>query len=265
MFEFGENWTQFLSVVNDERIEIATQSLRRLTGVDQMQGLRFLDIGSGSGLFSLAARRLGAEVVSFDYDKASVACTEEMKRRYASGDPRWRIEHGSVLDADFMRSLGQFDIVYSWGVLHHTGAMWKAIEEAAGAVRPGGRFCIAIYNRQRRMTPIWTLIKRTYQKVPKPLRTAYVLAVMVPRELRGAVRHPVIYTRAWIGQLERQRGMSRWYDMIDWVGGYPFETSTPHEVVNFCARRGFLLYALNGKGHGIGCNEFAFIRSTPAA
>ncbi len=77
-FEFGANWNRFLAVLNDERIAQAEESLKRMLEVDNLQGKSFLDIGSGSGLFSLAARRLGARVYSFDYDPKSVACTREL-------------------------------------------------------------------------------------------------------------------------------------------------------------------------------------------
>src|SRR5690348_6232528 len=101
-FAFGENWTKFLAVLNDERIDLAVRSVQRLTGRERLDGVRFLDIGSGSGLFSLAARMLGASVTSFDYDLQSVACTRELKRRYRDGDTGWRIEQGSVLDRAFL-------------------------------------------------------------------------------------------------------------------------------------------------------------------
>ena len=78
-FEFGSNWTRFLAVLNDGRIRMAEESLKRMLQVENLQGKAFLDIGSGS---SLSARRLGARVHSFDYDSESVACTAELKRRY---------------------------------------------------------------------------------------------------------------------------------------------------------------------------------------
>ena len=137
-FEFGANWIQFLNVLNDERINLAEQSLLNMLGVSNLKGKRFLDISSGSGLFSLAARRLGATVHSFDYDPQSVACTVELKRRYYLNDPDWTVEQGSALDKDYLQTLRQWDIVYSWGVLHHTGAMWKALENVVPLVRGGG-------------------------------------------------------------------------------------------------------------------------------
>lgn len=127
-FEFGENWTWFLEVVNDTRVQKAEESLKQMLKVTTLRDQTFLDIGSGSGLFSLAARRLGARVHSFDYDKRSVACTLELKRRYCSDDKDWTIEQGSALDEEYMQSLGQFDVVYSWGVLQHTGDMWRSFE-----------------------------------------------------------------------------------------------------------------------------------------
>src|SRR5262245_21597260 len=99
-FEFGANWSRFLRQLHESRIGQAEASLRSMLRSDRLDGKRFLDAGSGSGLFSLAARRLGASVHSFDYDPQSVACTEELRRRYFADDARWRVEAGSVLDVE---------------------------------------------------------------------------------------------------------------------------------------------------------------------
>src|SRR5215207_3370049 len=115
-FEFGQNWSQFLAAVDDERIQQAETSLKEMLEVESLAGRSFLDIGSGSGLFSLAARRLGARVRSFDYDPQSVACTRELRQRYFPEDEGWQVGEGSVLDESFVRGLGTFDVVYSWGV-----------------------------------------------------------------------------------------------------------------------------------------------------
>jgi len=135
-FEFGDNWRKFLALLDEERIAAAEKSLLKVLEVDNLKGKKILDIGSGSGLFSLAARRLGAHVHSFDYDPQSVACTKELKRRFYPDDPEWTVEHGDILDRGYLKALGQYDIVYSWGVLHHTGAMWEALENGVSQINP---------------------------------------------------------------------------------------------------------------------------------
>src|SRR5467141_2182790 len=147
-FAFGENWARFLALLDDQRIRDAEESLRSKLGVQSLAGRSFLDVGSGSGLFSLAARRLGARVHSFDYDPQSVACTRLLRDRFFPGDADWKINQGSVLYAGYLATLGRFDVVYSWGVLHHTGAMWAALKNVTTLVAPGGLLYLAIYNDQ---------------------------------------------------------------------------------------------------------------------
>ncbi|SRR5579884_2106022 len=141
-FAFGANWAHFLKTLDEARIARAEESLQNMLGLKRLEGRRFLDVGSGSGLFSLAARRLGATVHSFDYDPQSVACTLELKRRYFPDDEQWQIEQRSVLDRTYLKGLGTFDVVYAWGVLHHTGAMWQACEYVADLVASGGALCL---------------------------------------------------------------------------------------------------------------------------
>jgi 2-polyprenyl-3-methyl-5-hydroxy-6-metoxy-1,4-benzoquinol methylase len=175
-FRFGENWSRFLGVLNDDRIRQAEASLCEVLGCS-MSGKSFADVGSGSGLFSLAARRLGARVHSFDYDRQSVACTLELKRRYFAEDPLWTVEQGSVLDVEYLSSLGNFEVVYSWGVLHHTGSMWQALENVAQLVRDGGTLFVAIYNDQGKLSRHWRKIKRFCNNSPKPVQLVLVAAV----------------------------------------------------------------------------------------
>ena len=263
-FEFGKNWSRFLALLDDARIARAEESLKQMLEVENLEGQSFLDIGSGSGLFSLAARRLGARVHSLDYDPQSVTCTKELRRRYFNNDSEWRIEEGSALDADYLKSLGAFDVVYSWGVLHHTGAMWSALENAQLPVAEGGKLFVAIYNDLGSRSRRWRWIKRTYNDLPDFLKAPFALTVIAPEEAKSLLRSlmllkPGEYLRSWT-QYNRNRGMNRWRDVIDWVGGYPYEVAKPEEIFDFYRSRGFQLTKIKCGGVGLGCNEFVFRR-----
>jgi 2-polyprenyl-6-hydroxyphenyl methylase/3-demethylubiquinone-9 3-methyltransferase len=264
-FAFGANWRSFLRILNDDRIREAEVSLQQMLDARSLQGKRFLDIGCGSGLFSLAARRLGAEVTSFDFDLQSVQCAEELKRRFCPGDPSWLITRASVLDASYMEALRTFDIVYSWGVLHHTGAMWQALDRACRAVAPGGRLFIAIYNDQGARSAWWARVKRVYNSLPRPARVAYLLVFAAALECAAvAVALARLQPRRIVNRwtcYHSVRGMNRWHDLVDWIGGYPFEVATPEKVFDFCRARGFSLERLKTCGGRMGCNEFVLVRT----
>jgi 2-polyprenyl-3-methyl-5-hydroxy-6-metoxy-1,4-benzoquinol methylase len=264
-FEFGKNWSRFLELVDEDRITKAENSLKEWLEVENLDGRSFLDIGSGSGLYSLAARRLGARVHSLDYDPHSVACTAELKRRYFPGDLNWMVEEGSALDVDYLNSLGRFDVVYSWGVLHHTGQMWPALDNARLPLAEEGKLFIAIYNDTGSQSTRWKSIKRTYNNLPKVLRLPFALLVMAPLETKSLLRSLATfrlgaYVRSWTEPLP-ERGMSRWRDVIDWVGGYPYEVAKPEEIFDFYRARGLTLMKMQCGGVGLGCNQFVFVKS----
>ena len=258
-FGFGANWARFLRLLDAERIREAELSLQQMLGESSLEGRRFLDAGSGSGLSSLAARRLGATVHSFDFDPQSVACTKVLRQRLAAerggalDEEKWEVEEGSVLDAQYLSSLGQFDIVYSWGVLHHTGDQWTAMDNVSRLVRPGGRFFTSIYNDQGWESRYWTAVKRLYNS--NALARWLLIAIYTPYFvwLRWAYRK-------LRGRPLADRGMSMWYDMLDWLGGYPFEVAKPEDVFRFLYARGFELREMITLAGGNGCNQFVFER-----
>jgi 2-polyprenyl-6-hydroxyphenyl methylase/3-demethylubiquinone-9 3-methyltransferase len=284
-FAFGANWRRFLESVDESRIAAAVDSLQQMLGGETCRGARFLDAGCGSGLFSLAAARLGADVRSFDVDAQSVAATREIQRRFGPADAAWEITSGSLLDPDFLAGLGDFDVVYSWGVVHHTGEMWRAIELLQRRVAPGGLLWLAIYNDQGPASDAWRHIKRCYNALPAWLRWAYVVVVgglwLTYRILRRAgqlligtlmrwlsFRSPipsVKETYARLGRSAGRRGMHWWYDLVDWIGGWPFEVAKPEEVLAYLRDRGFELVQLRTCGGNIGCNEYVFRRCFAAA
>lgn len=257
-FRFGENWSSFITQLNEDRIIQAESALKNMLNSENLKNKRFLDIGSGSGLFSLAAMRLGATVHSFDYDPYSVACTKELKKRYFDENPNWRIEEGSALDENYIKSLGSFDIVYSWGVLHHTGNMYKALENSIIPINDNGSIFIAIYNDQGIWSKLWTKVKELYCK--NKITKFIVLSIYIPYfTLVAIISSMVKYKKPFkiFTAYKSNRGMSIYHDWIDWLGGYPFEVAKPEDIFEFYKERDFKLDKLITTNR-LGCNQFVF-------
>jgi 2-polyprenyl-6-hydroxyphenyl methylase/3-demethylubiquinone-9 3-methyltransferase len=257
-FEFGRNWQSFVRRnLDDERIGIARDHIVSFLGRKDLTGLDFLDIGCGSGINSAAARSAGAgRIFSFDYDPNSVAATQSVRTR--KGDQAaWQVQRGDVLDDAFMQSLGKWNFVYSWGVLHHTGEVWHAVDNASKTVADNGLFYIALYSADVEPNPdFWLRIKREYNQASawKKNRMVwwYVWNYVLSRRLR---RIPSLISKAI--NYRKSRGMSMLVDIRDWLGGWPMEYTRDADVVAFLDKRGFKLENMKT---GEACSEFLFVK-----
>lgn len=236
-FSFGENWKSFLQKAPAEAFQLADQDIRRWLGPVGAEGLHVLDIGCGSGIHSLCFFGQGAaEVVSFDIDPHSVEATRSLWQK--AGNPaQWNVLHGSVLDGDFLNrlGLGRFDLVYAWGVLHHTGAMWQAVANACQMVAPQGRLWLALYVKTDAY-PRELALKQRYNRASwlgkKGMVWRWIARIMWQRYQNG--QNPLAWNE------RRIRGMDVYHDIVDWLGGLPYEVASEEEVVEFCGRRGFV-------------------------
>jgi 2-polyprenyl-3-methyl-5-hydroxy-6-metoxy-1,4-benzoquinol methylase len=261
-FAFGENWKSFLAELDKVRIAEAEKSLQWLLGQGRLDGLHFVDIGSGSGLSSLAARRLGAVVHSFDDDLQSVECTKALRDRYFPKDSHWLVERGSILDRDYLGKLGRFDVAYSWGVLHHTGAMRRAIENASQLVAPEGMFVFALY-RETRLCWFWKLEKGWYSRASR--RVQSIAAGLYVALMRFAFTLVGRDFDAHVSNYRSNRGMDYMHDVHDWLGGYPYESIRPTDVAQELTRLGFAQVRSKVRPYSIGlfgsgCDEYVYRR-----
>lgn len=257
-FKFGKNWSAFLSTLTEERIEIAKQSLVEMLECNNLTGKTFLDVGCGSGLFSLAAMKLGATTYSFDFDPTSVRCCQFLKAKYFPQE-KWIIQEGSILNKEYINSLGKFDIVYSWGVLHHTGNLLLALENVDLAVKEGGKLLIAIYNDQGKISEYWKKIKRIYN------------ASFIGRVFIISIHLPVFFLKGLLGDIanlknpikrykeyKRNRGMSIYHDWMDWLGGLPFEVASPEFIFEYYKNKNYSLIKLKSTISSRN-NQFVFL------
>jgi 2-polyprenyl-6-hydroxyphenyl methylase/3-demethylubiquinone-9 3-methyltransferase len=249
-FTFGDNWQRFSTSLDADRLAEAQASLYELVEPDWLRGRSFIDIGAGSGLFSIAAVKAGAHpVIAIDRDERCVAVAQHNAMRFLDPNeiPALQIRFGDILQPDGLGN-STFDIVHAWGSLHHTGAMWQAIANAAGLCRVGGFFVLAIYNRTP-TSPVWLRIKRLYHAVPVPFEFAMAVGLAAVRSSARLVKgkHP----------LRTDRGMNVWHDAVDWLGGLPYEFVSAAELTAALDRLGFTQVRARLTRRS-GCNEFTF-------
>ncbi len=235
-FSFGKNWDEFIRRhYSEDRLRTAQKHLLSFLRVENLKGRSFLDIGCGSGLSSLAAFDAGvSQLVSFDIDPMSIRATQYL-RKLRSYPNSWQILEGSILDSAFLAAIQPADVVYSWGVLHHTGAMWKAIENAATLIKEGGLFYIALYTTTP-ATPYWIEIKKRYNRASSFQKRLMEYRYVFRHHIRPALsarKNPLTV----LCSINRTRGMDFMTDVRDWLGGYPYEDAKPEEVFLFCTEK----------------------------
>lgn len=259
-FAFGKNWSDFVNnKLDDKRIEEAKKSIIKMIKLEDLSQYTFLDIGCGSGIFSLAANLLNAKYVySFDYDGEAVKTTKQLRDIYNISESDWKISEGDILNEEWLSGIPNADIVYSWGVLHHTGSMWKAIENAITKVNPNGYLAISIYNHvntPRDSSKMWWRIKKFYNNAPKLIKKMmvylFIIKIFLSHLKNG--RNPIKEIKRY-----GERGMDFYHDAKDWVGGFPYEYAYAEEVIHFLKNfKTYELIYLNQKT-GNACNEFTF-------
>lgn len=251
-FSFGKNWMDLNRSITEEEINKAKQDLDIWIGKENIEGKRVLDLGSGSGIHSLSLLMLGAgELVSFDYDPNSVTATTHHWEK--KGKPaNWKVLHGSVLDKDFISTLGKFDLVYSWGVLHHTGSMWEAINNALTMVKDNGLFYLTIYKDDDYANSI--KLKERYNAASpagkKMIEYSHISKIMMKRAAR--LKNPF----TWNEKLER--GMNIYHDLIDWLGGLPYEAASEDEMLKWGIENNLKLKRILCRGNYGSCNYYLF-------
>lgn len=265
-FSFGKNWQQFLKKVTPERIEEAKKSLSDFLGEETIKDKTFIDIGCGSGLFSLAAVLLGSKnVVSIDIDDFSLECATYLKKEFAP-QASWNIIKSSALDEKLLLSLGQFDIVYSWGVLHHTGDMYRAFNNAMSLVRPSGLLFLAIYNKFSISDGImqsifvgtsnfWLKIKYLYNKGGFSTKKIIIVLYYIYYLLISILTLNNPFKR----NKKLRRAMDFHINVIDWLGGYPYEYATSDELIKYFAKSGFFCVNIQS-ARTLGCHQILFRR-----
>lgn len=260
-FRFGDNWASYASLIDEPSIDAAQDGLVKLFEPGEIRGKTFLDIGCGSGVHAAAATRLGvARVLAIDSDAQSIATTKAVLAKFAGG-AQWSAAERSVFELD-PKIDGVFDVVYSWGVLHHTGDMRSAIQKACAMARPGGLIALALY-RTTTLDQFWTWEKQWYNAASaaaqKRARNAYFALLRLGLAAKGRS------LRAYSESYRSRRGMDLVHDVHDWLGGYPYESILATQVDNIMQAAGFRKLRIFARRKavglfGSGCDEYVYRR-----
>jgi 2-polyprenyl-3-methyl-5-hydroxy-6-metoxy-1,4-benzoquinol methylase len=264
-FDFGQNWEDYSrKALDPEKVRQAKLDFARLFSGISLESRSFLDIGFGQGLSLLSAASSGARCLGVDINPRCLQVLSENRKAFFPEilDEQIARVQGSILDPELIRKLqadrrakeGRFDIVHSWGVLHHTGSMLQAIRNSAALVSEQGYLVLAIYQRHW-SSALWKCIKLVYNKSPTIGRRIFIW-----------IFYPLIYLAKWIVTREnpknKNRGMDFYHDVIDWVGGYPYEYANRVEITHFLKELGFDMICFHPPTAPTGCMEFVFRRSS---
>ncbi len=263
-FAFGKNWSDYAKTITEEKINDAVKELSRLLNGYDLKGKTFLDIGSGSGIHSLAALKLGAKsIVAIDIDYNSTKTTQQTLAKYEEHHGQWKALNINIFESNAVID-EKFDVVYSWGVLHHTGDMKHALEQSISYLNNDGHLLIALYVA----TPfcgIWKHLKWFYSKLPtllqKPILWLYSALRLIIMPLKG--KNPITFLKNY----HKNRGMNFLHDGHDWLGGYPYQSISKTDLQKLLEKDDLeLIYDYKAEKRlaplGTGCGEYHFIKTT---
>lgn len=262
-FRFGNNWKDFVdNNLNEESVKHAISCTKNILDESKidLKDKTVIDIGCGSGLFSLVALELGAKfVTSFDFDPDSVICTKNLLRSRNFDEKNYKCIEGNILDVDFINNLGKYDLVYSWGVLHHTGELYQALKNATLLVENDGLIFISLYQKTI-FDPLWKVEKKFFSSSSKNIQLVickiWIILLKILYTLKGKSFKKIV------SNYFMKRGMNFYNDLYDWLGGYPYEGIDTKDCVKFFSKLGFIniLLKKRSKYYAIssGCNEYIF-------
>ena len=255
-FKFGENWKNFSNLIDNNRLKEAVTSLKKLTNKKSLNNLSFLDIGCGSGLSSLAAIQLNCKkIYAIDQDEQSIKTTKKVLQK-----SRFKKVKVEKKDLFTLNEKEKFNIVYSWGVLHHTGNMLEAIKKSTKMVSKNGILILALYKKTK-LCNLWKIEKYIYKSSPKVIQNFIKNLFIFLFKLAMILKRKNFSN--YINDYKTKRGMDFYHDVHDWLGGYPYESISIEEISKIMDKFGYkMIRSFQVKKQigffGTGCDEYVF-------